>query len=153
VVNVGPLTYFQLRVTDGKTDNLSDYYRVGLRYDLRLIMYYIVFGIMAVIGLILFIVPGLYVIRRYFLGNYYLVDKNVSTREALAQSAKQSKPYSDAIWGIIGVQVVMIFITAFVENSFSYLGIVLGELIACSYIFLSVLRYREIEPQTAAQKS
>lgn len=152
-INIGPLTYFQLRVADGKTDNLSDYYRVGLRHDIRLILYYLAFGIMAIVGFMLLIVPGLYVIRRYFLGNYYLVDNNLRTVDALKLSAKQSKPYSGAIWGIIGVQVALIFLSAFVQGLLSYVGIILGEIIACTYIFLSVLRYREIEPSGATKKA
>lgn len=153
IINIGPLTYFQLRAADGKTDSLGDYYRVGLRYDLRLVAYYIIFGFLAILGLILFIIPGLYVIRRYFLGNYYLVDGNLRFSDALKRSAERSKPYSGAIWGVIGVQIALLFLTAFVQGLFSYLGLILGELIACSYVFLSVLRYREIEPRSSAKKA
>jgi hypothetical protein len=152
-VNIGPLTYFQLRVADGKTDTLSDYYRKGLKYDIRLILYYLAFTVMAIVGFILFVIPGLYVIRRYFLGSYYLVENDMRTSEALKQSAERSKSYSGAIWGIIGVQVSLIFLSIFVQSLFSYVGIILGELIACSYVFLAVLRYREIEPRSTTKKA
>ncbi|MDB5169668.1 MAG: hypothetical protein JWN82_64 [Candidatus Saccharibacteria bacterium] len=153
LVNIGPLTVFQLRAAAGKTDSVGSYYRLGLRYDWSLIMYYIVFGVLAIGGLILFIVPGLFVIRRYFLGTYLLVDQDLPFGEALKQSADMSKPYSGAIWGIIGVQVALIFAAALAQSALSYFGIIIGELIACSYVFLSVLRYREIKPAAKAPKA
>jgi hypothetical protein len=147
-VLAGPITYFLLRATDGKVDSLGDYYCRGLRYSWPVVVYYVTFTLLVLAGLILFIIPGLMVIRRYALGGYYLVDKDLSVKEAFKMSAKDSKPVSKAIWGVIGVQLLIGLAAVIIQEVFAYVGIILGQLIACSYIFLFVLRYREIQPKT-----
>lgn len=153
VFNLGPLTLFQLRGVDKKVgSSLAEFYKDGLRYDLRLIGYYIVFGLLFILGLILFIIPGLIVLRRYFLAPYYLVDRNLSIREALKQSGEASKPYSASIWGVIGVQIALVIFGSLIQSIIPLIGILIGEVIVCLYLFLGPLRYREIEPRKTVRR-
>lgn len=150
LLTAGPVTYFLLRTVDTKVDTLGDYYRHGWRYSWRVAIYYLAFALLVTAGLILFIVPGLIAIRRYALGGYYIVDNNVTVAEAFRLSAVDSKPFSGAIWGVIGLQVLIYLAAAVVQSTFNYVGIILGQFITCSYIFLLVLRYREIKPAAKA---
>jgi hypothetical protein len=69
----------------------------------RLIGLYAVVFLAVVIGLILLIVPGLIMIRRYYLAPYVLIDTKCGIREAMDESARLSKMNTGSIWGIIGV--------------------------------------------------
>lgn len=144
LVNIGPLTVLQLRAARRQAAPLRTYYQAGLRYDLRLIAYYFLFITLAIGGFLLFIIPGLFVVRRYYLTNLYLVDKRLPVLAAMKASAASSKVYSGAIWGIIGIQVVITLASEFVQV-IPVLGIALAVLLSSSYVFLPALRYREIE--------
>ncbi|HEY1064231.1 MAG TPA: hypothetical protein VGE30_02945 [Candidatus Saccharimonadales bacterium] len=154
VINMGPLTVFQLRAADKTAGtNLGQYYKDGLQFSVRILFYYLVFGLLFLAGLIFFIIPGLIVLRRYFLAPYYLVDRKLSIRNAMKQSAANSKQYSGAIWGVIGVTIAIVFFASLIQAALPIVGIVIGEIIACTYLFLAVLRYREIEPKATSASS
>ena len=153
LVNIGPATYLQLQVIDtNKQLTLRQYYKNGLRYTLPLIGLNFVFGLALLLGLLLFIIPAVFVLRRYFLAQYYLIDKKLSVMQALKQSAKDSKQYSGAIWGVIGV-LILFQLAAVLLQSIPLLGIIWAELVAYAAIFIIALRYREIQPKVAARKS
>lgn len=145
VVNLGPLTHYVLSSLKKKPLSLKAAYVEGLPFTFRLLAYYVLFGLAVIGGLLLLIVPGLIVIRRYFLADYYLVDKKLSIRQAFTQSSAVSKPYSRAIWGTVGVLFALSFAAAITESLLPPIGLVLAQLITCSYVYLKALRYREIE--------
>jgi hypothetical protein len=144
LINSGPSLYFQLRAVRGKTTTLREIYRGGLPYSWRAIKYYLCFGVGAFVGLLLFILPGLIFVRRYMLGTYYLVDRNLTVGEALQASARTSKTYSKGIWGLIGVQAAFISLALLFEWSLGIVGSVISLIIIGSIVFLMPLRYREI---------
>lgn len=148
VVNIGPSMLLELRAIDGKQDSVRDLYKKGLRLTLPLIGLLIVFGLIFMAGLLLFIVPGLIFLRRYFLSPYYLIDKKLSIGQALSQSAKDSKVYAGPIWGVIGVY-VLFQLGASIMGTLPVIGVILGELVTLLVLFISALRYREIQPATA----
>lgn len=149
LVNVGPLAYFALQAASGKKSaTLITYYREGLRYTPKLVLYYIIFGLLLLGGFLLFVVPALFVLRRYVLGPYYLVDAKLGTIQALKAAGKRSKAASGGIWGVIGVSFTIILAASFLQAIFSSVGLLLGELLLCTTTFLIALRYRTIEPST-----
>lgn len=153
LINFGPVAHFQLSARDGaKQRTLRDYYKHGLKFTLPLLGLSLVFGVALIIGLILFIVPGLIVLRRYFLSQYYLVDKQSTIKQALTQSATDSKPYSGAIWGIIGV-LLLFQLSAVAVQVIPVLGLIVAELLAYATVFMAVLRYREIQPAKKSTKA
>jgi uncharacterized membrane protein len=77
------------------------------RFIGKMLGLYVVRSILIIVGFILLIVPGFFMWRRYMLAPYYLIDENLKIGEALKKSAQDSKPFSYAIWGIIGVYVLM----------------------------------------------
>ena len=96
-----------------------------------------------VVGLILFIIPGLIFIRRYFLAPYVMLDKRPkSISEAMEISARISKPNSGAIWGIIGV----IFLIG-VVSIIPIIGWLLSFALGVAYSIAPALRYQELKHQ------
>jgi hypothetical protein len=93
----------QLEGAQARRLDFHDLWLVVKELGWRLLGLYIVMGLIIFVGLILLIVPGLIMIRRYFLAPYVMIDKKVGIREALDESAALSKLNPGSIWGIIGV--------------------------------------------------
>ena len=149
LINAGPLAYMSLRaVSSKKAETLSSYYRHGLRFSPRLILYYMAFGVLLFFGLVLFIIPAFFVVRRYLLGPDYLVDTNASVHTALTTSADRSKAVSGGIWGVVGVSFTIVLVVGALQVAFSSIGLLVGQLLVCTTVFLIALRYRDVEPKT-----
>lgn len=143
IVNLGPTTYFMIRAAKGKNDDLRVYYKKGLKFTWRLMIYYILYVAAIIIGLLLFIVPGVIIFQRYFLGFYYLVDQDLTVRQAFRAARKDAKQYKRAIWGIIGVE-ALFFLAAGFMGIVPVIGVILGQLLTYGCVFLPVLRYNEL---------
>lgn len=153
-VNIGASYYLQISAAKEKIVSTADCYRHSWQYIGRLILFTFIFGIMVFIGLLLLIVPGLILLRRYFLSTYYIVDQNLSIPEAMEQSAKQSKPVAGYVWGTIGVVVVMIIAITVVSSLFFGIPgatVIISALLATSYFFIPALRYIDIVKHATKQ--
>lgn len=132
--------YLELHSAQGKKLDVLTAIKSSLRYFWRLLGLSIVVGLITVVGFLLLIVPGVFMIRRYFLSAYYLVDKNLSIGEAMKMSAEQSKPFSKAIWAVIGVM-VLLSLTGIVPIVGWIFSAVLTVLYSCAPAF----RYLEVK--------
>ncbi len=148
IINFAPSLYFRLKVTAGKSVGLSTCYRKGLRYFWRLFGLNIFLFVMLFLGFLLFIVPGIILlilfINRYYLAWYYLVDRDLGIRAALARSRQETAAYAGNIWGLIGVQ-LSFSLVASVISAVSRLGSVVAIFIQLVCLFLPALRYQEIK--------
>jgi len=97
-------------------------------------------GLLIIGGLILFIVPGIIMFRRYYLAPYFVIDKNLGVREAMAQSAAASKPVSGYIYGLVGVGIVL-----GLPNIIPLVGPIIASALALVYSVAPALRYEEIK--------
>ena len=96
-------------------------------------------GLIIIVDFILLIVPGLFMWKRYMLAPYYLMDKNLGIRESLRRSAADSKPYANAIWGLIGVYVLIWLIG--ILPVIGYASTIISILYCCA----QALRYLQIK--------
>lgn len=92
------------------------------------------------VGLMLLIVPGIIMIRRYFLAPYFLLDKDLSVGVAMKQSAAASKPFSGAIWGVIGVTFLLSM-----AGVIPVIGWLISFVLGMLYAVAPGLRYFEIK--------
>lgn len=148
LLNSAPSFYFRVKVTAGKAPGLSECYRRGLPYFWRLAGVNIFLGLLLFIGILLFVVPGVVLLilflQRYYLVNYYLIDRDLSIKQALQQSRQETAPVAGAIWGTVGVQITFSLIAA----SFSVVnrvGAVPAIFVQLICLFVPVLRYQEIK--------
>ncbi|HSX44341.1 MAG TPA: hypothetical protein VLE69_03545 [Candidatus Saccharimonadales bacterium] len=118
-------------------DNLWPYAR---KYWLRLFGLAILVALFVIAGLILFIIPGLIMIRRYFLAPYVLVDKDVGIWEAMSKSAAMSKPYSGYIWSVIGVGILI-----GLPSIIPFFGWAVSFVLSILYSVAPALRYQELK--------
>ena len=100
----------------------------------------VLIALMTIGGLILLIVPGLIVIRRYFLAPYVMVDQDTGILESMRRSAAMSKPHSGYIWSIIGVSVLLSL-----PGIIPFVGWAVSFVLAVLYSTAPALRYQELK--------
>lgn len=130
----------QLEATEDKSLHFQRLWDVVKRMGWRMLGLYVVVAIYIIVGLILLIVPGLIMIRRYFLAPYIMIDKNCSITEAMEHSAAMSKPFSGAIWGVLGVM-FLFGVAGVIPFIGSLIAFVLGSL----YSVAPALRYQQLK--------
>lgn len=130
----------ELEGSKGKVLRLGHLWEITKKKGLQMFGLYILVGLAIVIGLILLIIPGLIMIRRYFLSPYVLLDNNVSVWVAMEKSAAMSKPHSGSIWRIIGVKFL---ISLF--GIIPLIGWLISFALSVSYTVAPALRYQELK--------
>jgi hypothetical protein len=101
------LPFVQLQSVQGKQVSLGNALKVGRKFFWRFYGQSILVGLIIVGGLVLLIVPGIFMFKRYYLAPYYMYDQNLGILEAMRKSAADSKVFSGAIWGLLGVALLI----------------------------------------------
>lgn len=135
--------YLQTRAINDKMPSLGECYAKGLPFWFKVVGFEIFFAIITVIGLILLIVPGLIIFRRYYLSPYYIVGKNLGIADAMRVSAEQTRPVSGWVWGTFGVSIVLTFL-AIIVSAIRFVGPILAAFTSLIYFFGPALRWHEI---------
>lgn len=130
----------QLDASENKHLDFQNLWQVVRRQGWRLLGLYIVMALIFLIGFALLFVPGLFMVRRYLLAPYVMIDKGTGIQESLAQSADMSKRNTGAIWGIIGVM----FLIGLV-NIIPYFGGLAAFVLGSLYSVAPALRYQQLK--------
>jgi len=125
----------QLASVRGERIDLLPAIRTSLKYFWRYVGLAICMLVIIGVGLALLIVPGLFMLRRYILAPYYLIDQDLKISEALRKSAEQSKRFSNAVWGLLGVEILFVLLVFFI----------IGFVLSIMYYCAPALRYRQIK--------
>lgn len=135
-----PLIYTQTHTAKGKDVNLKTAFLEGYKYFWRLVGLNIIFGAMITIGFLAFIVPGVILLRRYFLSFFYLVDQDLSIKQALNKSAEASSKRPSAIYGVVGVTLLFA-----IFGGLSAVGAAISQVLLFLYSVAPALRYAEFK--------
>ncbi|HET9721749.1 MAG TPA: hypothetical protein VFP32_01840 [Candidatus Saccharimonadales bacterium] len=130
----------QLDAVRGQRLDFQDLWSVTKQLGLRMLGLYIVTAVIVVVGLILLVVPGVIFFRRYYLAPYAMLDKNLSIREALEESATLTKKNTGAIWGVIGVTVLISLISIL-----PFIGGLIAFIFGCLYSIAPAMRYQQLK--------
>lgn len=145
LLNVPVVYYLQTRVIRGDRPGVWESYRQGLRYIFRLAGLFALVTLLVFGGILLLVVPGIIVIRRYLMAPFYMIDQDLGIRESMRRSAADSKPVSPYIWGVYGVYFAIIFMNIILfSRIFPPFGSVIGAFISSLFVFGPALRYKEI---------
>ncbi len=125
----------QLSSARRKAIDFSTALNGGFKYFWRYVGLAISMTIVIGLGFILFIVPGFFMLRRYILAPYYLIDRDMKVFDAMRASAADSKDFSSAIWVLIGVEILFILL------SFVFIGLIFVAMYYCA----PAIRYLEIK--------
>ena len=134
----------QLDAVRGKHPTAMDCFKRGLRYVLPMIGTIILIEICILAGLFAFIIPGLILVRSFYLAQYYVVDQQLGPRGALKKSRAESKPNAGYIWGILGIVVLFTLFSSFVGR-IPVAGYILSLIVGLLYSFAPAYRYNEIK--------
>ncbi len=132
-----------LQAAEHKALDFQELWQVVKKQGLRLVGLYVVVSLYILVGLVLFIVPGLIMFRRYFLAPYVMIDKDCGIKEAMERSAAMSKPYSGSIWGIVGVMILISLV-----NIVPFIGGLASLILGMLYIVAPALRYQQLSRLT-----
>jgi len=100
---VTPAAYIaSLQAARGHKPNAGEVFRAGRPLVWRFVGLSIVLGFIYILSILALIVPFFFMMKRYFLAPYYLIDRNLSIGDALKRSAEAAKR-PKAIWGVLGV--------------------------------------------------
>ncbi len=128
-----------LLITAGVKPGFDQLYR-NWRMFVSWVVASILFAIMLVIGFILLIVPGCYVLAKYGFFPFFILDKNIGPLEALKQSGKATEGIR---WPIF-----LLFLACLGLNILGALLLVVGLLITIPVTLLAVATvYRKITTQ------
>ena len=128
-----------LKSVRGKKVGYNEAVNLGKRYAWRLFLLGLASGAIILIGFILLIVPGLFMLRRYYLAPYFLVDRDLGVFEAMRQSAEASIKFSGPVWGLIGVEILLGILSIIPA-----VGVILG-IPQLLYSFAPAKRYDELQ--------
>ena len=134
------VTIASLEATENRALDFQDLWQRVKKLGWRLIGLDVLVALYIIAGLILLIIPGLIMIRRYFLAPYVMIDKNCGIKEAMEHSAAISKPYSGSIWGIIGVMILIGLV-----GVVPLIGWLASLLLGMFYIVAPALRYQQLK--------
>lgn len=133
------MPYLQVQSSKDRQVNILDAFKGGLNYFWKVHIINILVGVAVTIGLIFFIVPGIILLRRYFLAPYYAIDQDLKPLDAMKQSAKETKPYSGSVYGVLGV-ILFLSLIGSTSNISQLISSVLSFLYSCA----PAIRYLQI---------
>jgi len=109
VIEIGYLKYL-LKLTSGNTPILGDLIE-HTNLFWKYIFGNILLGLTVIIGLVLAIVPGIYLALRFMFVPLILIDKEISIKEAFKRSTKLT---SGVKWKLLGFSIIIVIIQALI---------------------------------------
>lgn len=123
-----------------KTVSFASLRKLTLQQYFRLIGVLLLTFVAVFFGLILFILPGIIAFRMFALAPFYLLERDLGVVESMKTAARETKPYSWSIYGILGI---IILFTLFGAAG-GVIGVVLSNVLTLLYNLAFALRFHEI---------
>ena len=118
----------------------ADVFRTG-RYLLAYIIASILFGLMCLVGFILFVIPGIWVLLTFGFFSWIIVNHNVDAIAALTRSSEITKGHK---WDLLGF-----FVVLFLLNILGLLALIVGVIITAAISLLATAYvYRRLEGES-----
>lgn len=130
----------QLDAVEGRHLDFILLWRQAKKVFWRLLGVYILTFIIVGVGLILLIVPGVIMMRRYLFAPYIMLEKKTGVWQAMAESAALSRQNTGSVYGILGV----LFLIALL-NIIPFVGGLLSFGTGALYSLAPALRYDQLK--------
>jgi hypothetical protein len=131
----------QLDVSMGKSANLSRAWKVVKARGLQMLGLYLLVGLITAVGFVLFIIPGIIMLRRYFVAPYVLLEnKEMGVWDAMEKSAQLTKQDPWSVYSILGL---MLLFSLF--GVFPIIGWIAAFLLHFFYSVAPAIRYQELK--------
>ena len=116
------ITLIYIKFMRGESVSLNDLFAVDLNKFIHYVLAVLVSGVLMVIGFILLILPGFYIMARLMFVQYLVLDRNLSFLEAIKKSFKMSEGH---VLDFISFMFAMAFLIIL-----GFLSLVFGILVA-----------------------
>lgn len=135
------LTFAQWKVSERKPKPVSlvSVFGGSKPYYWRLLGLFVCISLAVMAGLILFVLPGIWLLRRFILAPYFMLRGNLGIIESMRESARQTNPYAWSIYSIFGIMVLFALLGAF-----GAVGAVASVILNMLYNLALPLRFHEI---------
>ncbi|MDD5083808.1 MAG: hypothetical protein PHT88_02610 [Candidatus Moranbacteria bacterium] len=144
VIDAG-LISVMLSLYDGRAVKIADIfsqYPITFRYFVANVVY----GIMVFAGLLLLVIPGVYLALRYQFYKYFLIDKRTDVVESLRESARITEGHK---WQLLRFALVILAV-----NLLGFLALIVGLLVTMPLSMLAtVYVYRKLSSPIAETES
>ncbi len=140
----------QLDAVEGRKPDIERGWALVNKHGLKLLELYVILWLMIGGGIILGVtvspifyilaIPEVLMLRRYLFAPYVMIEKKCGVLDAMNESARLSQVNPGAVWGLIGVT-VLICLLGIVPIIGSFASFVLGAL----YSVAPALRYQQLK--------
>ena len=93
-----------------------------------------------VVGLLLFIVPGIFAIQRLLLAPYFMIDQDLSIKASIKASFAAGKKHSGALWGVLGI-----LLATTIVGVIPVVGYFASLALGLAYLCAPAIRYVQIK--------
>lgn len=133
-----------VKASKGQSPTFSQLKADGKKFMFPLFGQILLIGFVIVIGLILFIIPGIFAIMRLIMAPYVMVNENLGIRDAMRRSNQLAKAHSDKVWPILGVSILVGILTS-VLQIIPVVGVVAAVVLTVAWSLIVPLRYLQIK--------
>ncbi len=132
----------QLKGARGEHIEMGQAFTKGLHYFWKMFGLGICLVVIFAVSVLLLIVPFFFALRRYLLAPYYLIDRDLGVFESLKVSAQESQGKWGAIYGVVGVLVLLSLV-----NVIPFIGWIASSVLSFLYANATALRYLHIKAE------
>lgn len=131
----------QLEASKGHKPKLSKLWRVVKKRGWQMFGLYLAIGVLTVLGFIALIIPGIIMLRRYFVAPYVLLEnEGMSVWQAMDKSAEITHRDSWSVYSIFGVMIIFALF-----GGLPIIGWIIAFGLRFFYNLAPALRYQELK--------
>ncbi len=130
----------QLDVVSTKKPDIGRAWQTAKKMWRPMIGLYIVMVLIFLAGLILLLIPGLFMIRRYIFAPYVMLEKKCGIKQALEESHQLGLTNTGAVWGLIGVMFLISLV-----GVLPLIGSLASFVVGALYSIAPALRYEQLK--------
>lgn len=142
IVMTAVLPKLTTELAKGKKPTVGNLWEFAMKYTFPVFALSAVSGFAIMGGFILLIIPGIILLRKFFLAPYILVDQETGIIESLKISARMTDKAPGSIWGLIGVSLLIALPSVI---SVYGIGALATAALTVAYSAAPALRYQELK--------
>lgn len=142
IVMTAVLPKLTTELAKGKKPTVGNLWEFAMKYTFPVFALSVVSGFAIMGGFILLIIPGIILLRKFFLAPYVLVDQETGIIESLKISARMTDKAPGSIWGLIGVSLLIALPSVI---SVYGIGALATAALTVAYSAAPALRYQELK--------
>ncbi len=143
---IGPaIIHIQLKSSLMEKATYESAWETSKKYWWRFLLLSIMVGVVVFIGFLLLIIPGVILLKRYFLSHYALIDQDLGLVDSMRKSNELSRNRSMSVYGILGVNILIN-----IPSVIPLVGGIISFVLQVVYFCAPAIRYQQLKSSKAA---